>query len=349
MAEFINELKGDARFIASENILFSAALGMSGAAVFTCGIPHALAASVTALAVVVFASAVLALAEKLVPLRGIGADLVFFASAASATSLCGVLTKALLPSVWNDIGACFPLFAVGSQAVAASWHGRGAGAKKRLACSIMLVCGYGAALLAVAVSRALLGLVLPAADTPFGALILAGIIAAALAWARGSASVSAFFGRVRCAISERNKTAADEETDAAAQACAASEPSDTDDFSETSDIAETKDTNDTADIIEIPDINEIPEIPNPSAEPLPGPQPADDEAEDALPEPQPADDGFSAELSELMDEVADECKDDEDITMSEENIFDAAFSGRLPGGYLSVNEENDDGKGDDAK
>ncbi len=380
MAEFINELKQDARFIASENILFSAALGISGAAVFTCGIPHALTASVTALAAAVFASAVLALAEKFVSLRGIGADVVFFASAAAATSLCGVVIKALLPSVWGDIGACFPLFAVGSQAVAASWHGRGADAKKRLACSIMLVCGYGAALLAVAVSRALLGLVLPAADTPFGALILAGIIAAALAWARGSASVSAFCGRMKLAISarreikEQNKTDAAEEAGAASLEFATSELSDTDDTDNTADTVDTADTADTVDdyitddidntgntddiddtddtdITDIPDINEIPEIPDFASEPLP------EQSEEALQNLSPdADEDISDELSELMDEVADECEDSEDIfdgdggTMSEENIFDAAFSGRLPGGYLSADDENDDdGKGDDAK
>ncbi len=157
------------------NPLLVSLLGLSGAVVFTRDIPTACVAAVTALAVLSAATAASYLFRRYAGMRGFRA--VFFSTAAAVTALCAVLTGALLPSVWNSVGACYPLFPVGSLALMASRE-RGKLAERELDVAVM-TGGYGAAIILIAAVRQIFSF-LPFSATPAAALLTAGVLAAAL-------------------------------------------------------------------------------------------------------------------------------------------------------------------------
>ncbi len=174
MTGFVRDLR---ERLIENNPLFAAALGMSGVVVFTRTVADALAAAITALAVVAFAVAISGLIERFT--GRFGSRLVFFASATTAAAVCGAVITAFFPPVWAEIGACFPLFAVGSLALTASRQGKETMADS-LSSSLSLVLGYDAALILVSVVRQMTSHILPAAGTSGGALIIAGLLAAAV-------------------------------------------------------------------------------------------------------------------------------------------------------------------------
>lgn len=173
MRELRDALK---RSILSENPLLVSVLGLSGAVVFTRDIVSALTASVTAFFVLAAAVAATNIFEHFAGTSG--AKIVFFSTSVAMTAICGALTEALFPAVWEKIGACYPLFAVGSLSIVASRR-RDGGISIREIGAFALVAGYGAALVIVAAIRQLFG-ALPIMATSGGALIVIGVAAAVL-------------------------------------------------------------------------------------------------------------------------------------------------------------------------
>lgn len=188
MRGFFSTLK---RYIFAENPLLVSVLGLSGAVVFTRNIKSALTATVSETVVLTVAMAVMFIFERIFgghdehP-RGItGAKIVFFSTAVAVTSVCGMLTARFLPSVWGEIGAPWPLLAVGSLALVSSEHG-GETFGHRTGEALAHVIGYGAAVIAVALIRQAAGGVPFFAGTG-GALILIGAMAAVLRASCGAA------------------------------------------------------------------------------------------------------------------------------------------------------------------
>lgn len=173
MRDFADVLK---RSLFSENPLLVSVLGLSGAVVFTRNVVSALTAAVTALLVLTAASAAMHIFECFIGVSG--SDIVFFSTAAAMTAICGVLTEILVPAVWTEIGACYPLFAVGSLAIVTSSRKDGA-VIRREAETLLLVAGYGTAIVVVAAVRQVFGW-MPIMAASGGALIIIGIAAAVL-------------------------------------------------------------------------------------------------------------------------------------------------------------------------
>ncbi len=158
----------------TENPLFVSVLGLSGAVVFTRDIFCALTAAVTALAVLAASAAAEHVFRQF--FGRTGANIVFFSVAAAVTAIVGAATKAALPGIWDKIGACYPLFPVGSLAIVTERRG-GLSLSRRESGVLRLMLGYGGALVIVAAIRQILGY-FPLAGTPAGALLIIGALAA---------------------------------------------------------------------------------------------------------------------------------------------------------------------------
>lgn len=158
----------------TENPLFVSVLGLSGAVVFTRDIFCALTAAVTALAVLAASAAAEHVFRQF--FGRTGANIVFFSVAAAVTAIAGAATKAALPGIWDKIGACYPLFPVGSLAIVTERRG-GSSLSRRESGVLWFMLGYGGALVIVAAIRQILGY-FPLAGTPAGALLIIGALAA---------------------------------------------------------------------------------------------------------------------------------------------------------------------------
>lgn len=159
-----------------ENPLLVSVLGMAGAVVFTRDIASALTAAVTSLAVLAAATAAAHLYARLVGERG--SRVVFFSTATAVTAICALAASALIPFVFDKIGACYPLFPVGSLALVTS---RGSGTLRRRELEVLsLTAGYGAVIVIISAIRQLFSLVVPFASSSAAALMIAGVLAALL-------------------------------------------------------------------------------------------------------------------------------------------------------------------------
>ncbi len=173
MKAFAGSLK---RGLLTENPLLISFLGLSGAVVFTCDILSALTATVTSLLVLTAAVAAMHFFEK--TLGSHGSNVVFFSVAVAVTAICGALTDLAFPTVWDKIGACYPLFPVGSLAFVTSRNTSGKILLREIE-TISITAGYGAAIVAISIIRQLLGWI-PFVQSSGGALIIIGIAAAVM-------------------------------------------------------------------------------------------------------------------------------------------------------------------------
>lgn len=147
MRDIVKRLK---RNMLTRNPLTVSALGLAGAVVFSRSFMSALTATVSEAVVIAFAATAMFIFERAAGKPG--ERVVFFASAAAATAVCGLLTARLLPSVWSETGAFFPLLAAGSIALVSSGED-GETLGDRLIGASFRFLGFGVALLAVTLVR----------------------------------------------------------------------------------------------------------------------------------------------------------------------------------------------------
>lgn len=168
------------RYITAGNPLLVSMLGLSGAVVFTHTAASAAAAVLSEIIVIAASVSVMFAFERVIHNKNAGsaAKLVFFASAAAFTSLCGAMISRFLPDIWSDVGAPFPLLAVGSIALVSAEQS-GETYSERIGGAVARVFGCVAVIIVVAVVRQLAE-PLHFFETSGGALILVGILAACL-------------------------------------------------------------------------------------------------------------------------------------------------------------------------